>query len=58
MKNVQEERLMKALALIDVIELRLRATVALINLSQEEEIDLDDISLLLRASIEECCHDI
>ncbi len=58
MKNVQEERLMKALELIDVIELRLRATVALINLSQEDEIDLDDISLLLRASIEECRHDI
>lgn len=58
MNSAQEKRLLKALNLIDIIELRLKATVALITLHKREGVDLDDINILLRSVIDECRSDI
>lgn len=58
METSKSNSLLKALRLIDEVELQLMATVALLTSRERDEVEMDDIAMLLRTCIEKCRHDI
>ena len=58
MEVSKSSKLIKALRLIDEVELQLMATVALMSSTERSEVEMDDIAMLLRTCIEKCRHDI
>ena len=58
METSNSNSLLKALRLIDEVELQLMAIVALLSSRERDEVEMDDIAILLRSCIEKCRHDI